>query len=459
MEKNKKAKIFIVVMSFFLVITFVATCSLTLSFFGSSASSSTTIRLGNAVEVEGSPITLSTGNLYVLPSQKVTIKATANVTSSGSGDPTPALLRARINVISTVSGITLSIENPITIDGASCYWVRSQDDGYYYFMSSNSQTGVLSLIKPGTSGKSVPLNINVSIPDSLSNNDNSKDYRVSVTFCAIQGLLYNAGGSGLISNTIANTKNIFNTIDSASSTSSNLSYIIEGNSVPDVSPWFNSPAILTSVGEGSNKTITITHTGASTTNYTIDLTGHEPLRRISDSTYDYIDSASGVIVRNIASYSFTGNEAWSYKENTDSSGNKLDYISLYMNNSALETNSGITFHIKTINSGIWCSHVPYVQSSVNPYYQRTTVGVMGYNDATAAFMFTIPKSIASNSTEWKQYLKDQASAGTPVTIWFVLATAVTETITCPTIPYVTDGTNSYSVSSSGVQPILNIKNS
>lgn len=326
-------------------------------------------------------------------------------------------------------------------------------------MSSNSQTGVLSLIKPGTSGKSVPLNINVSIPDSLSNNDNSKDYRVSVTFCAIQGLLYNAGGSGLISNTIANTKNIFNTIDSASSTSSNLSYIIEGNSVPDVSPWFNSPAILTSVGEGSNKTITITHTGASTTNYTIDLTGHEPLRRISDSTYDYIDSASGVIVRNIASYSFTGNEAWSYKENTDSSGNKLDYISLYMNNSALETNSGITFHIKTINSGIWCSHVPYVQSSVNPYYQRTTVGVMGYNDATAAFMFTIPKSIASNSTEWKQYLKDQASAGTPVTIWFVLATAVTETITCPTIPYVTDGTNSYSVSSSGVQPILNIKNS
>lgn len=217
MEKNKKMKLFIVCMSLFLVITFVATCSLTLSFFGSSKSATSTIRLGNAVEVDG-VVTLSTANLYVLPSQNVEVQTIATVTSPGSGTPTPALLRARVDVATATSSMDFTVSNSVTIDGATLYWVKSADDGYFYLMSSNSVTGILKTINPGTSGKPIPFNLNVLVPESLTNSDNGKEYKISITFCAIQGTLYSeTNGTDKLSNTIANTRSVFNSIDNVES--------------------------------------------------------------------------------------------------------------------------------------------------------------------------------------------------------------------------------------------------
>lgn len=209
--KNRKGKIYIAIMSIVLVITFVATCSLTLSFFGSSANSTTTIRLGNAVTVD-STITLSTANLYVLPSQLVTVSATATVKSEGSSTPTPALLRARINVTTTATSVTNTVVANTQVNGTTAYWVDG-GDGYFYLMSSNSSTGVLYTIDPGTTGKPVPLNVNVLFPDTLTNADNGKEYKVSVTFCAIQGRIYSTDGTTLVTNSIANTKEIFNNVE------------------------------------------------------------------------------------------------------------------------------------------------------------------------------------------------------------------------------------------------------
>jgi len=211
MENKRKTRLFIIIMSLFLVATFVGTCSLTLSFFGSSGSGSTTIRLGNAVTVENS-VTLSTANLYVLPSQKVVVSAKATVKSEGTSTPTPALLRAKITIDTTLSNLTITPATSLKVDGSDVYWVKGSDN-YYYLMSSNSTTGTLYTINPGTSGKAITLDINVLFPDSLKNADNSKTCKVSVMFCAIQGRIYNSDGTTLLPNSITNTQSIFNTVE------------------------------------------------------------------------------------------------------------------------------------------------------------------------------------------------------------------------------------------------------
>lgn len=256
MEKNKKRKIYIIVMSVLLVLTFVATSTFTLSFFGASGSSTSTITLGNAVTVDSS-VTVSTANLYVLPSQNVVVNANATVKSEGSSTPTPALLRARIDVFTTAPSVKHTIDDSVTLDGVKAYWVKSTD-GYFYLMSSNSTTGTLTTIQPGSTGKVVPFNINVKIPDTLTNADNGKSYKISVTFCAIQGIIYASDGVKTITNSINNTKDIFNNVEGTSGQGEEkfvTKYEIQGNTQFSTSPSPNSPATLTSVGEGGGKNL------------------------------------------------------------------------------------------------------------------------------------------------------------------------------------------------------------
>ncbi len=256
MEKNKKRKIYIAVMSVLLVLTFVATSTFTLSFFGSSGSGTSKITLGNAVTVDSS-VTVSTANLYVLPSQKVVVNATATVKSEGKSTPTPALLRARIDVVTTAPSVKHTIEDSITLDSAKAYWVKAED-GYFYLMSSNSSTGTLTTISPGTTGKAVPLNITVNIPDTLTNADNGKIYKISVTFCAIQGIIYSSDGINPITNSIGNTKEIFNNVEGTSGQGEEKTltkYEIQGNTQLSNSPSPNNPATITSVGEGGGKNL------------------------------------------------------------------------------------------------------------------------------------------------------------------------------------------------------------
>ena len=243
-------------MSVLLVLTFVATSTFTLSFFGSSGSGTSKITLGNAVTVDSS-VTVSTANLYVLPSQKVVVNATATVKSEGKSTPTPALLRARIDVVTTAPSVKHTIEDSITLDSAKAYWVKAED-GYFYLMSSNSSTGTLTTISPGTTGKAVPLNITVNIPDTLTNADNGKIYKISVTFCAIQGIIYSSDGINPITNSIGNTKEIFNNVEGTSGQGEEKTltkYEIQGNTQLSNSPSPNNPATITSVGEGGGKNL------------------------------------------------------------------------------------------------------------------------------------------------------------------------------------------------------------
>ena len=147
-------------------------------------------------------------------------------------------------------------------------------------------------------------------------------------------------------------------------------------------------------------------------NYSINLAGHEPLRRVSDTVYDYIDSSTGTLTRKVGVYSFTGDESWTTKANT---GAGIGYISAYMSVGQFSSHTSAVMPANTLNEKFLCTHFPYLFSS-RSYGVRNEIGMMGYGDDSAAFMFTIPTSIASTTAEWKAYLKAQAAAGTPVTI-------------------------------------------
>lgn len=88
------------------------------------------------------------------------------------------------------------------------------------------------------------------------------------------------------------------------------------------------------------------------------------------------------------------------------------------------------------NIGI-CSH--YVQSNIGSATINTDVFTINAPSSGGNGVVISPSDITiSTVTDFKQYLADQYSEGTPVTIWYVLATAETESFTAPTLP--TSGT-------------------
>ena len=93
--KNKGKKTYLTFMALSLAITMLISSSITLAFFGSTSSGTTTIKMGNAVEVDHA-IVVQSKPLYVSPSQNLDIDASAVVTSPGTGTPTDAILRAKI---------------------------------------------------------------------------------------------------------------------------------------------------------------------------------------------------------------------------------------------------------------------------------------------------------------------------------------------------------------------------
>ena len=84
------------------------------------------------------------------------------------------------------------------------------------------------------------------------------------------------------------------------------------------------------------------------------------------------------------------------------------------------------------NIGI-CSH--YVQSNIGTATINTDVFTINAPSSGGNGVVISPSDTTiSTVTDFKQYLADQYSAGTPVTIWYVLATAETESFTAPSIP-------------------------
>ena len=136
----------------------------------------------------------------------------------------------------------------------------------------------------------------------------------------------------------------------------------------------------------------------------------EPLRKIGDS----VDTApsTGTATYNIKKLVITGEERW-YESNG------LFYFA--------PTNF-------TNRSIVLCTHYPYYDGAGTSAPDKSVLTKYG-----GGLSIWIKDSSYTTLADFKQFLADQYAAGTPVTVWYVLATAQTESFTAPSIP--TSGTS------------------
>lgn len=247
--KNKGKKFYFTFMALGLAVTMLLSSSITLAFFGSSSSGTSTVKMGNAVEVDSS-IEVQSSTLYVSPSQNVDIDATATVKSPGTtGNETDALLRAKIT--SSTSLTNVAVVPSTTVNGTTAYWTKSTD-GYYYLVTAQNGTTCYT-IETTTTGVAVPLKISVIVPSNLSNADSGTAYRVNVVFCAIQSRIYN--DTAQIANIISNVKSVFDDVEGISSSGTVTK--IMGNSELYGNPSPTSPVEIVSVGEKTKNLLNI----------------------------------------------------------------------------------------------------------------------------------------------------------------------------------------------------------
>ena len=156
------------------------------------------------------------------------------------------------------------------------------------------------------------------------------------------------------------------------------------------------------------------------TSYNIYL--KEPLRKIGD----YKDSvgSDGVVTRRIKKLTLTGQE----------------YVYIY-------ANADISFRINTSDMIINYRHGLSTQFAWQntPAYSTIDGITLGAGDAN--MYFTVSSQTAStygitagDSNSFKAFLTQQYQNGTPVTVWYVLATPTTESTTIPTVA-TTSGSN------------------
>lgn len=128
----------------------------------------------------------------------------------------------------------------------------------------------------------------------------------------------------------------------------------------------------------------------------------EPLRKIGDYA-DTVDS-EGVVTRKIKKLVLNGTESWNVTSVTGATR-----FNRYI--------SGITD-----KRGL-CSHYKWLAQTggTNHYYSSTN------------YLFIFSETLATEA-DFKSWLAAQYAAGTPVTVYYVLATPTTESVTAPTIP-------------------------
>lgn len=198
------------------------------------------------------------------------------------------------------------------------------------------------------------------------------------------------------------------------------SYSITGNMTQTGTPTPEQPIVpeecgdLVTTGEHAGEyAIPITCGGTTQTIYLQD-----PLRKIGDYA-DVVDS-SGTVTRRIKKIVLTGTEDW---RQNDSGNVRRMYLMLVQEAGTYASNAAI------------CTHYRYNFGSAD--------GVFFISNGKNS-MYFCDNTNAVDVNTWKTYLAQQYSAGTPVTVWYVLATPTTETVTCPTITPAS-GSNTLSV--------------
>lgn len=150
--------------------------------------------------------------------------------------------------------------------------------------------------------------------------------------------------------------------------------------------------------------------------YIVDLMQGNPLNGIS--TYiDVLTLSTGAIIRKIKKYEVTGQENWyGYSTTVSGKGVSLQITDMLTNGREI---------------GL-CSHFTPQYSPNQSSIDGVTFGV---NNNSIYITFSTATVTALNITDTqsiKDYFAQQYSAGTPVCVWYVLASETTEYITVPT---------------------------
>ena len=191
---------------------------------------------------------------------------------------------------------------------------------------------------------------------------------------------------------------------------------ISGNMVQTGTPTPSVPIQPTECGDlvttgehAGQYAIPITLTGQTQTVYL-----SEPLRKIGD----YADTVEhdGTVTRKIGKAEMTGTETWY----SAGSGTALRFYTRIQDTVA--------------SSPVVCTH--FTDSD------GTTANTCDINSSRNFVCNN--SSLASTVDDWKSYVSQQYQNGTPVTVWHVLATPTTETVTVPTLTP-TKGSNTMSV--------------
>ena len=151
----------------------------------------------------------------------------------------------------------------------------------------------------------------------------------------------------------------------------------------------------------------------------------EPIRKIS--TYADSVPSTGTASRVIGKYVFTGQESFL----ADSERNST--IRIFTATQVISYTEDIAIS----------SH--FIKKTSAEITQGSDIGFALYNGRQIGFR--VSTSLASTPEAFQAWLATQYANGTPVTVWYVLATAQTESFTAPTLP--TTGTaESFDVSTS-----------
>lgn len=208
-----------------------------------------------------------------------------------------------------------------------------------------------------------------------------------------------------------------------------IAWTVNGNMVQSDTPTKSNPVYpsecgdLVESGEHNNEYVLPISCGGETTNMYLS----QPIRKIGEYT-DYKSKSSEY--RIIAKYEFTGEE------------------SFYSANGIMRY--ALDGYKRTTDWGIICSHfqgVTNVTKMAN--LSENEVGLLVSSSGNNYLYFNTPDYF-NDTLGFTAFLAEQYANGTPVTIWYVLAEAVTESIAASDIPTVS-GSNTLSVGTT-VQP-------
>ena len=186
MEKKNKKKLFAIIGGSVLafVLTIALSVSITLAYFGDTATGDQKITMDAAVNVDNS-MTSAVDITGALPGQGIDLTATATVDAGANG----AFLAA-----------TISVDGDASLETAAAALAAkgwAYVDGYYYYIGGEATTGTAStaVAKVNDAGTAV-LTTRFVIPTTLKDNDETTpasssvaeaELTVEVTFIAVQG--------------------------------------------------------------------------------------------------------------------------------------------------------------------------------------------------------------------------------------------------------------------------------